>query len=96
MSGNELETDLTWILNEKVKGIATQNIPFCLIRPDSLSQGLPKERREQTLVLMGQVGGRCFHLLSLCVVGVAIMIILIFQMRKVRLRECISYLLLHD
>lgn len=28
VSGNELETDLTWILNEKVKSIATQNTPL--------------------------------------------------------------------
>lgn len=47
-------------------------------------------------MLAGQAGGRCFHLLALCSVGVVMMIILIFLMRKVRLRECTSYLLLHN
>lgn len=60
VSGNELEADLTWILNEKVKGIATHNIPLWLARPDSLSQRPPKERGEQILVLVGETGAGAF------------------------------------
>lgn len=48
MSGNELEADLTWILNEKVKGMATQNIPLCLMARQPVTGASQREKGTDT------------------------------------------------